>query len=43
MGVIGEVRYPIDVNTVEVRWPDGVYDNELVVEHDRAILDFTFV
>jgi serine/threonine protein kinase len=40
-GVIGEVRYPMNVNVEDIRRPDGAIDNELILaEHDIAMVDF---
>ena len=40
-GVIGEVRYPMNVNTTEIRRPTGVRDNELILpHHDLTMIDF---
>jgi len=42
-GIIGEVRYPMNVNDVDVRRPDGAYDNELILpQHDMMMVDFMF-
>ena len=39
-GVIGEVRYPMNVNNVDIKRPDGAHDNELVVaQHDMLMID----
>lgn len=41
-GIIGEVRYPANVN-MEIRRPSGVGDNELIMaEHDIQMIDFMF-
>jgi serine/threonine protein kinase len=40
-GIIGTVRYPMNVNTEEIKRPDGAIDGELIVaEHDMAMVDF---
>jgi len=42
-GVVGEVRYPPNVNTREIKRPRGAYDGELIkAEHDIAMLSFMF-
>jgi tRNA A-37 threonylcarbamoyl transferase component Bud32 len=42
-GVIGEVRYPMNVNNVDIKRPDGAHDNELVMaQHDMLMIDFMF-
>jgi len=42
-GVIGEVRYPMNVNIVDVKRPNGAYDNELItLEHDLAMVEIAF-
>jgi hypothetical protein len=42
-GVIGEVRYPMNVNNVDIKRPDGAHDNELIMtQHDIRMIDFMF-
>jgi serine/threonine protein kinase len=42
-GVIGEVRYPMNVNTEEIKRPRGVYDNELIMPaHDTEMVENLF-
>lgn len=40
---IGDVRYPMSVNTAEVMWPSGAYDGELITaEHDMIMVHCIF-
>lgn len=42
-GVVGEVRYPMNVNDVDIRRPYGAYDDELITaEHDDIMIDYMF-
>jgi hypothetical protein len=42
-GVIGEMRYPMNVNITEVRRPSGAIDKQLVLaEHDMAMVEYMF-
>lgn len=42
-GEIGEVRYPMNVNNVDIKCPDGACDNELIMaQHDMIMVDFMF-
>lgn len=39
-GKVGEARYPIDLNTVGINWPDGVTRGGLIeMNHDIEMLD----
>jgi hypothetical protein len=43
-GRIGTVRYPMNVNTEDIKRPDGAIDNKLILaEHDIAMIDFLFL
>jgi serine/threonine protein kinase len=40
-GIIGEVRYPSNINITEMRRPEGVLDGELITaEHDMMMLHY---
>ena len=40
-GVIGEVRYPMNVNNVDIKRPSGAHDNELIMpQHDMEMVDY---
>jgi len=42
-GKIGEVQYPMNVNDVDIRRPDGAYDNQFILpQHDMTMIDFMF-
>ena len=42
-GVIGEARYPMNVNDVDIRRPYGAHDDELItVEHDNIMINYMF-
>jgi serine/threonine protein kinase len=42
-GIIEEVRYPMNVNIVEIGRPQGAYDGQLILaEHDVAMVDSIF-
>jgi hypothetical protein len=42
-GVIGNVRYPMNVNRDGIDRPDGAYDGELITaEHDMNMVDYIF-
>ena len=42
-GVMGEVRYPMNVNDVDIRRPYGAYDDELITaEHDNIMINYMF-
>jgi len=42
-GVIGDVRYPMNVNDVDIKRPYGACDNELIMaQHDMLMVDFMF-
>ena len=43
-GVIGEVRYPMNVNTRDIKRPDGAVDGMLILaKHDMEMVDFMFL
>ena len=40
-GVIGEIRYPMNVNVTDVRRPEGAIDKQLILaEHDMAMISY---
>jgi serine/threonine protein kinase len=42
-GEIGRVRYPMNVNNVDIKRPEGAHDNELIKpEHDIFMIDSMF-
>ena len=42
-GVIGEARYPMNMNDVDIRRPYRAHDDELItVEHDNIMIDYMF-
>jgi serine/threonine protein kinase len=42
-GAIGEARYPMNVNDVDIKRPYGAHDNELIMaQHDMLMIDFMF-
>ncbi|KAF8325651.1 uncharacterized protein EI90DRAFT_2931653, partial [Cantharellus anzutake] len=42
-GKIGEVRYPMNVNDVEIKRPEGASDDQLIkAEHDIAMIGYMF-
>jgi serine/threonine protein kinase len=42
-GEIGKVRYPMNVNNVDIKRPHGVHDNELILaQHDMVMIDYMF-
>jgi hypothetical protein len=42
-GVPGEVRYPMNVNTKEIKRPSGAHDGELIVtQHDLSMINYIF-
>ena len=42
-GVMGEVRYPMNVNDVDIRRPYGAHDDEpITAEHDNIIIEYMF-
>jgi serine/threonine protein kinase len=42
-GVIGEVRYPMNVNDVDIKRPYNAHDGELILaQHDMEMIDFMF-
>lgn len=42
-GEIKKVRYPMNVNFVDIKRPSGARDNELIMaEHDVKMIDFMF-
>ncbi|KAG5635658.1 hypothetical protein H0H81_010494 [Sphagnurus paluster] len=42
-GIVGEVRYPMNVNKVDIWWPDDVSDGLLIKpDHDIAMLEYIF-
>ena len=42
-GVIGETRYPMNVNNETIKRPYGAHDNEFILaQHDMTMIDFMF-
>ena len=40
-GVIGEIRYPMNVNVTDVRRPEGAIDKQLILaKHDMAMISY---
>jgi serine/threonine protein kinase len=42
-GLAGQVKYPMGVNDIDIRRPNGAQDNEFImVEHDIEMLNYMF-